>query len=77
MMPSAIIGSKGRKAEIRSPKAERNPKPEIRNPNQARLAGGLLQGQKHPDTCARFGLRPSAFGLLSAFGLRISGFPQS
>ena len=74
MMPRAIICSKGRKAEIRRPKAERSPKPEIRNPNQARLAGGLLRTKSilTPAHASAFGLRPSDFFRPSAFGFRVS-----
>jgi hypothetical protein len=55
-------GGRGEKSEIRRPKSEGKPKAEIRKD----VALPLLLA------CAR--VRPSGFGFLSGFGLRISNF---
>ena len=77
------------KSETRRPKAERRPKPEIRNHGPDCLSGrgspvSVLARQTPPKpgrpTAAHSPIiaspfRASDFGLLSAFGLRISDFP--
>src|SRR5688572_15275910 len=50
----------GMKSEARNPRSERSPKPEIR---------------RRSDGLEPFGVRPSDFGFISDFGLRISDFP--
>ena len=65
------------KSEIRRPKAERRPKPEIRNPNGAwcrPVPNAFGAGCSRPGTAfaSAFGLRISDFLRSSDFGLRIS-----
>jgi dienelactone hydrolase len=72
------------KAEIRRPKAERNPKPEGRSPKSLVLAGGLLSRWSCVSAAVVSSLSlgrrgwcrflTSDFDLLSAFGFRPSGF---
>jgi hypothetical protein len=66
------------KSEIRRPKEGRNPKAEIRR------RGAFFASEWHWEldgtktiAASKYGLRISDFGLLSAFGFRISGFGRA
>ena len=78
--------SRAAKSEARDPKPEQRPKPETRNHRPpGRYDSGstrrALSCQPHRPSephsrTAACPLRPSDFGLLSAFGLRVSGFSR-
>ena len=75
-------GRQGRgrgKSEIRNPRSERNPKPEIRNPNivaraQRNPAGKVRSFHLKGVRRSPFGFRISGFFRISDLGFRISPF---
>src|SRR5208282_650074 len=84
-MPGRSPKAEGRRPkETRNPKAEvGSPKPEGRRPKEGRSpkaearTAAAVPPQRRASSYALSPLRTSAFGLLSAFGLRTSAFPSS
>jgi hypothetical protein len=93
MVPRCLQSNWAAKSEGRSPKAERRPKTEARTSQLAVVEGGAFGCRHRSATPApqrsgvrlsrngggfhEFGVRPSAFFRVSAFGFRISSVAPS